>query len=1329
MKINKVIIIFLLIISLFSGVVIASEVSAAENNIYVSLSGDDSSGNGSSDNPYNSIGKAINQSTDSDKNIIYLDEGIYKGDNNTKIEISKFHKNQEGSISIIGKGVDKTYIDGSSISYLFNISSNSIVYLHNLTILNCTNINGGAIVNYGTLTITNCNFENNNATQRGGAIWNNGTLVINNSRFKNNQVTTIQGATNKDYGGGAIVSHGALEVYDSIFDNNIAANNNVEPGGDGGAGGAILILDNINNVLIYNSTFTRNNARHGGAIMFFDNEKRNQGIKTIDNCKFEENTALYAALAIYSQVTVSNSIFNNNIATGTGSGNRTPGGAAINVLYGEYGANATIINCNFTNNTAINLELGSEAGAIGIYNNATALIKGCNFINNTATQGGAIYNSKSNTKIENCNFTYNTATQGGAIWNNNILSINTCKFENNNATQRGGAIWNNGTTTITDTMFKNNQVTTIQGATGQSYGGGAIVSHGALEVYDSIFDNNIAASKNEEPGGDGGSGGAILILNNINNVIIYNSTFTRNNARHGGAIMFFDSEKRNQGDKIIDRCTFDDNSALYSTVLIYSKVTVSNSTFNNNTALGLGSGNTAPGAAAINVLYGEYGANATIINCNFTNNKVIDEGKGAEAGAIGIYNNATAYIENCNFINNTAKTGGAIYVNNGILSIIGSKFINNTATFVTGSTRNYGGAININIAGIVNIKDSSFISNNATEGGAIYNDGKLNIINSNFTNNTAKNYGAGISNKGIVSSPGIINITGSKFIGNVATNGSAIYSNGNWNNITINNSSFINNNATKGGTIYNTVGAISISASEFISNSASEGGAICNYGGESSVLNITNSNFISNNATQGGAIYNAAPSAYTSRCIVNINNSNFENNTAAERGGAIWNNGMLKLKNNTMNNCFASTEGHYIYNNGSIDTVKLTLLKNETIKIIKGDISLYVLVTDDKGNNISGGNFTFLLGDERFNAIVTEGLAKYDLSITTLGKYLLSGEYYSNYTKGNLISIYTSEILVVKNTSININSVNGKRGVLFNLIATLKDEEGNPISDKVVKFYVNNVYIGNSITNVNGIAKFSYISYSYGKLIVKTVFEGDNNHISSENNRGVNVANAKVIWKVNNKMSKSTIQSIINKAASNDIILFAKGTYKGLTLSISKTLDLRTNGTVNLKGINNKGIAIKVNTNAIGTSIRGFSIQNYQNGIYNKAKSVNINSNKIYSNAKYGIYNIGKDTLIRENTVKSNIKGIYSSVTSTIKYNTLKNCKYGLILSKTAKSVTVYINTVYKNSKIGICILGSKNKILKNKISYHKYGIYIKGIKNTISKNIFTKNTMRIVKR
>ncbi|WP_225369647.1 right-handed parallel beta-helix repeat-containing protein [Methanobrevibacter arboriphilus] len=126
-----------------------------------------------------------------------------------------------------------------------------------------------------------------------------------------------------------------------------------------------------------------------------------------------------------------------------------------------------------------------------------------------------------------------------------------------------------------------------------------------------------------------------------------------------------------------------------------------------------------------------------------------------------------------------------------------------------------------------------------------------------------------------------------------------------------------------------------------------------------------------------------------------------------------------------------------------------------------------------------------------------------------------------------------------------------------------------------------------------------------------------------------------------------------------------------------------------------KGTAIKVNTNATGTSIRGFSIQNYQNGIYNKAKSLNINNNKIYSNAKYGIYNIGKDTLIRENTLKSNIKGIYSSVKSTIKYNILKNCKYGLILSKTAKSVTVYINTVYKNSKIGICILGSKNNILK----------------------------------
>lgn len=164
----------LLIMSLSLGIFLASDVvSAAEDNIYVSTNGNDSSGTGSIDNPYNSIGKAINQSGDSDDINIRLDEGIFQGENNTKIEINKSHKTQGGSIYIIGKGIDKTFIDGNSVSYIFNIKTSSIIYLYNLTIINCSNINGGSISNYGDLTIINCNFENNIATQRGGAIWNN----------------------------------------------------------------------------------------------------------------------------------------------------------------------------------------------------------------------------------------------------------------------------------------------------------------------------------------------------------------------------------------------------------------------------------------------------------------------------------------------------------------------------------------------------------------------------------------------------------------------------------------------------------------------------------------------------------------------------------------------------------------------------------------------------------------------------------------------------------------------------------------------------------------------------------------------------------------------------------------------------------------------------------------------------------------------------------------------------------------------------------------------------------------------------------------------------
>lgn len=231
---NFFIISVLLIVCLFLGL---ASVSAASSDIYVSPNGNDTSNNGTVDSPYHSIGKAVNQSNDSSNVNIYLDEGTYRGKgNNTEIVINKAHISQGGSISIIGKGKDKTFIDGDSASFIFDIKADSIVYLYNLTIRNCKNTNGGAILNYGNLSITNCNFENNYATSNGGAIYSDygANLNIVDSVFNNNYAASY---------GGVIFGY-IIKLNNCNFTNNIADSN--------------IIYSSNANSFVYNCYFINN---------------------------------------------------------------------------------------------------------------------------------------------------------------------------------------------------------------------------------------------------------------------------------------------------------------------------------------------------------------------------------------------------------------------------------------------------------------------------------------------------------------------------------------------------------------------------------------------------------------------------------------------------------------------------------------------------------------------------------------------------------------------------------------------------------------------------------------------------------------------------------------------------------------------------------------------------------------------------------------------------------------------------------------------------------------------------------------------------------------
>ena len=109
--------------------------------------------------------------------ILNLDEGIYKGINNTNLTIDR-------NLTIIGKSRENTIIDGEGSNWVFNINGNYSVTFTNLTIKNAKKTKNGAgiySVSQQTLKIENCSFINNSG-QYGGAIAFNDLLFLFFSR-------------------------------------------------------------------------------------------------------------------------------------------------------------------------------------------------------------------------------------------------------------------------------------------------------------------------------------------------------------------------------------------------------------------------------------------------------------------------------------------------------------------------------------------------------------------------------------------------------------------------------------------------------------------------------------------------------------------------------------------------------------------------------------------------------------------------------------------------------------------------------------------------------------------------------------------------------------------------------------------------------------------------------------------------------------------------------------------------------------------------------------------------------------------------------------------
>ena len=167
----------MLILAIIS-LVLTVNVAFAENetvslseDIYVSVDGSDSLGDGSLDNPYQTLNYTIEKASDNAN--IYLKSGTYSS---TGYEITN------KSLSITGLG-DVT-VDGGNgkvSQNIFKVNGNSSLVLNNIRFINgFADLEGSLspIINEGELKISNCNFYN--FTTINGAILNKNSLTLDN---------------------------------------------------------------------------------------------------------------------------------------------------------------------------------------------------------------------------------------------------------------------------------------------------------------------------------------------------------------------------------------------------------------------------------------------------------------------------------------------------------------------------------------------------------------------------------------------------------------------------------------------------------------------------------------------------------------------------------------------------------------------------------------------------------------------------------------------------------------------------------------------------------------------------------------------------------------------------------------------------------------------------------------------------------------------------------------------------------------------------------------------------------------------------------------------
>lgn len=282
--------------------------------------------------------------------------------------------------------------------------------------------------------------------------------------------------------------------------------------------------------------------------------------------------------------------------------------------------------------------------------------------------------------------------------------------------------------------------------------GGAIYSNGTLSVFNSVFNSNSLNLANNTYGGAIGIEGD----NAAASLTVVGGSFASNQAAAGGAIAQHNASVSIIGASFTNNTSTTGGAISNSSGSTPSPLTISNSTFNSNSAT-KDHGGAIRNEGGILAIYGSTFSQSTVpatkyggaiftnqatslTNSTFSYNSTAGGGQG---GAIFSHANPLK-LTNVILTNNQAGSGGAISNYDSSLTVLDSTFSFNSATADTGE----GGAVysESNSSQTGTISRSTFNSNSAYSGGAIYNyrHTVLSIDNSTFQANKAAQYGGAI---------------------------------------------------------------------------------------------------------------------------------------------------------------------------------------------------------------------------------------------------------------------------------------------------------------------------------------------------------------------------------------------------------------------------------------------------------------------------------------------------------------------------------------------------------------------------------------------------------